>query len=135
MRTTRIILAIDPKILRQMLKGLIERQPDFEVVGEVNNPVDMLLAVGRTQANVVVHAWPESERMPEICTHLLSEYPDLLIIGICPGSEKVFTCRQTIEVTPAATSSIDDMISVMRVQADDDEAPVSCTPQEVVSER
>ena len=52
----------------------------MEIECEVLDPIDLLLAVKDTEADVVVMNLSESQRTPEICTHLLTEFPDLLVI-------------------------------------------------------
>src|ERR1700756_5385427 len=76
----RILLANRPQLLYESLENLIQCQTDMEVVGEVFDPVELLLMVGRTQADVVVIALPSSDEEPGIFSHLLAEYPQLLIL-------------------------------------------------------
>lgn len=50
----RILLADDHAILRRGLKALLEREPDFEVVGEAADGRETVRLAGETQADVVV---------------------------------------------------------------------------------
>jgi len=50
----RILLADDHAILRRGLKALLEREPDFEVVGEASDGRETVRLAGETQADVVV---------------------------------------------------------------------------------
>ena len=114
MNKIRVLLALDSPLLRELLRKLIEREPDMEVVDEVDDPVDLLFGTDLAEVNVVIHSWPESREMPGICTHLLAEYPDLLLVGIPPGAERAYACRQAIATIPLRTSSLRDVIDEIR---------------------
>ena len=51
---TRILLAVAPRLLRDSLRRLIADEPDLEVVGDPVDPVDVLIATGQTQADIVL---------------------------------------------------------------------------------
>ena len=114
MKTIRVLLAVESSTLCDVLKGQIQEQRDVEVVGEVIDPVELLLAVGATQADVVIHTWPESEETPGICSHLLLEYPDLLVIGISPNEDRAYACRQAISTTTLPTAELGELFAEMR---------------------
>ena len=113
MSKIRVLLALDSPLLRELLRKLIDREPDIEVVDEVDDPVDLLLGADLANVNAVVHAWP-SAQMPGICTLLLGEYPDLLLVGIPRGAECAYACRQAIATTPLPNASLDDLIKTIR---------------------
>jgi len=54
----------------------------MEVVGSEADPVDVLIATGRTRAHAVILSCPLLTDGPGLCTHLLAEYPDVQIIGV-----------------------------------------------------
>lgn len=79
---TRIVLALTSRLLRDCLSSLLAEEPDMEVVGSEADPVDVLIATGRTRAHAVILSCPLLADGPGLCTHLLAEYPDVQIIGI-----------------------------------------------------
>lgn len=113
MNTIRVLLAVDSPMLRELLKDRIQPQRDIEVVGEAADPVDLLLAVHATQADVVIHTWPESTT-PGICSHLLAEYPGLLVIGIPPNENRAYACHQAISTTRLPTAGLEEMLAEIR---------------------
>ncbi len=114
MKKTRIVLALDSPMLRELLGNLIQREDDVEVIAEVDDPVDLLFGVDLSEVDVVIHAWPESHEMPGICTHLLGEYPDLLVIGIPPDAQCAYACRQEITTATLPANKLVDVIAQIR---------------------
>ncbi len=50
----KVLLASRPKLLSEVIRYLVARQPDMEVMGEVLDPIELLLAVKSTSADVVI---------------------------------------------------------------------------------
>lgn len=99
----RVLFAVESSAVCNRLRDLIGQDPDVEVVGEVADPIDLLVAVNRTQADVAIVKWPQSGELPGICSHLLTEYPDLLVIGIPLREDRAYACRQRIARTRLPT--------------------------------
>ena len=110
----QILLAVEPPMLRDALRTLIQREPDTEIVDEVLDPIEILLYVKATEANLVIVTIPEREELPAICTHLLAEFPELVVIGICNESHRACTFRNTIDTQHHSLVSINDVILAMR---------------------
>ena len=106
----KVILALESPVLRELLGDLIEREPGIELVREVADPIDLLVEVKQTQAEVVIQEWPESEEIPGICSHLLTEYPDLLLIGITQDTGHAFVCELTIARRRFRTAELHDVL-------------------------
>ena len=81
MRSIKVLLANDPLILREVVREIIARQPDMEVVGEILDPLGVLLAVKETEADVVVIGLRDSEE-PGLVSHLLAECPYVTVLGL-----------------------------------------------------
>lgn len=75
--------------MREVVRDMIERQEDMEVVGEVSDPLDLLMAVRETEADAVIVALMHSEG-PGLCSHLLAEYPNLTILALVSTGEAAF---------------------------------------------
>lgn len=89
MNTIKILLANRPRMLREVVRKMIEAQPDMEVVGEVLDPLDILVAVRDTQADAVILDLEDSEES-ELTSHLLVEYPNLTILGLAANGKTAF---------------------------------------------
>jgi DNA-binding NarL/FixJ family response regulator len=107
-------LAIEPPAFRESVRNLLDNEFDIEVVGAATRPLDLLVKVGSTQADVLVHSWPIRPEMPGICTNLLTEYPELTIIGISSAANRIYRCRQEITVTPCVMLGLEDLLPEIR---------------------
>jgi DNA-binding NarL/FixJ family response regulator len=110
----KVLLANRPEALRTGLATLLQKQSDIEVVGTVLDPIELLVAVGDTQADVVVVTLPDSGEMPGICSHLLHEYPQLLILALSSARTRACIYRRAITVEPLADISDEGILSAMR---------------------
>ena len=110
----KVLLANEPGSVRETLEELLQHQSDVEVVGTVREPIEILLAVDETQAEVVVLTLPESGEIPGICTHLLTEYPRLLILALAADRESACLYRRGIVVEPLPNVSEDGILGVIR---------------------
>lgn len=109
--TIKILLLDVPADIQDVLEGVIQRQDNMETVGEAFDPINLLLTVDDTQADVVIMGHPNADRMPGICTHLLAEYPDLLILTLSTEDSRAFLYERKIAQKEIAFQSPDDLIA------------------------
>ena len=88
MQKIKVLLASRPKMLSEVIRNMVERQPDMEVVGEVLDPIELLLEVRATKVDAVIFTPIDSVREPLICKHLIEEQPDLKIVTL-PAKGKI----------------------------------------------
>lgn len=87
MQKIKVLLASRPKLLSEVIHNMIARQPDMDVMGEVLDPIELLLAVKTTAAEVVIVTPLDSEEEPRLCRRLLADYPDLKIVTLSRTGE------------------------------------------------
>ncbi len=104
-RKITFLLANRPRMIREVLRELIERQEDMEVVGEALDPVDILMAVREKEPDAIVLALSGSEE-PGLCSHLLAEYPNLTILGLRSDGKTAFIRPRRIEIVEPSEQSI-----------------------------
>ena len=85
----RIILANRPQLARDVVRGIIDRQGDMEVVREAEQRFDLLLAVKETHADAVILSAHDSD-VQGLCSHLLAEYPGLTILALSVEGRSAF---------------------------------------------
>ena len=74
------MLASRPKLLSEVIRNFINHQPDMTVVGEVFDPLQLLLAFEQTPVDVVIITPLNANGEPKICHRLLAEHPQLKIV-------------------------------------------------------
>ena len=105
-KKVRVLLAMDLYLLSDLLKTHLDNDPAVEIVGEMAEPANLLIATGQTKANVVIQCWPSSGQMPGICTHLMAAYPDLTIIGLSINGDRNYVCRRPVVVDNLPSSDL-----------------------------
>lgn len=112
----RVVSAVRPQLLRDMLSELMQREDDISVVAEVDMHAHILPAVQRTGANVVLLPMEDHEELAPIYVDLLKEAPDLLVIGVTVDSKSgcAWYCR--IERVRLEEISPDTILSAIRAE-------------------
>jgi hypothetical protein len=119
----KVLLAPMPPLVRGLLTYVISSQADMRIVGRPTSLVGLLRAVGRRgdrrnrrRPEVVLIPLEYPARIPGICTHLLAEDPDLLVLGIpAQGHTVVAFHRRTIIRERLENQSVDDLLKAIRV--------------------
>jgi DNA-binding NarL/FixJ family response regulator len=83
----RVVMAMAPPLLADMVGELLARERDIRLVGEVANVNDLPARVRETEADVVVMA-AEDEALPPGCRALLTEFPELHVVTVEAGATK-----------------------------------------------
>jgi chemotaxis response regulator CheB len=106
-------LAIEPLILCELVAEWFQGEPDLQVVGTSQHPVETLLAVRRTQADVVVTV-TETDEVPPVCGHLFNEFPALAVIAISADATRATLYRQQVCQTPMPLHASQQLLTSMR---------------------
>jgi two-component system response regulator NreC len=90
----RIVLADDHNVLRAGLKSLLERQRDFEVVGEASDGRELLRVVQELTPHVVI----TDIGMPrlngtEATSQIVAKYPQTRVIVLSMHSDEAYVLR------------------------------------------
>ena len=81
-KTIRVLVANRPRLLRELILNTISEESDIEVVGEVQQESEVILAVDKTHPDCVIVALENEEQLPAVCVSLLREYPNLRVVAI-----------------------------------------------------
>jgi hypothetical protein len=113
--TTRVLLALgrEPALMCDVLRSCLEQHPDVLIVGEVSDPVDLLVAVGETEPDLVLHNWTDPSRLPSIFTHLFDQYPAVRVLGLTADHEQALLVERPIVASPIP-AALDSLLSVIR---------------------
>ncbi len=110
----KVLMANRPQAARAFLEVLFQEQDDIQVVGVVLDPIELLISIEDVEADVVVITLPESGGIPGICSHLLYQYPALLILALSADCQELWIYRQVIESTPLDGGTSDNILAAIR---------------------
>ncbi len=86
MTQIRVVIANMPEVLLQMVAQAIAEQPDMLLVGQARDNLEVLQAA-QTDVDLIILGATQVTPCPGICSHLLSEFPQLKILLVAPGSD------------------------------------------------
>lgn len=105
------ILLVDvPNSLRDSLEEVIEHQDNMALVGEAFDPIDMVVMLSETKADVVIMSHPHADRVLGIFTHLLAENPYLLILTVSTIDQRAFLYQTKIVREEVSYTVPEDLI-------------------------
>ena len=113
MQTIKVLLASRPKMLSDVIKNLVERQPDMHVVAEVLDPIELLIAVKATPVDAVIVTPLDLEVESRLCRHLLEENSQLRIVTLSATGDAAIlyeSCSRKKRIDQPSGQSILDAI-------------------------
>ncbi len=116
MKKIRILLANRPPMMLEIMREIVQRHEDMEVVGEILDPIGLLVAVREREADAVILTLNDYEE-PGLCSHLVAEYPNLTILGLAADGKTAFLRlpRREIKV-PSQQSIVDALRDAIRMK-------------------
>ena len=87
-KRVRVLVANQPRLMRELVMATISDQPDIEVVGEVSDENEILNQVQATLPDLLVIALDEGEERPAICDRVFREHPALRIIAVASSKDR-----------------------------------------------
>lgn len=88
-KTIRVILGNLNRPLCDSIRPLIGLPGDIEVVSEIVDPLEILMAVRELGVDAVLVA-SAVDGAGGLSSHLLAEYPDLTVISVLPTSDRAY---------------------------------------------
>ena len=110
----RVLLAVWCMKETTFLKTMLLQEPDIEIVGEAVDNVDALLKVGSTRADIVAVDLPPCGKDPGLCSHLLAEYPDVKILALSEGGDKIQIYERAVVRNTVSSTSIKQLAKLIR---------------------
>jgi hypothetical protein len=101
MQTLRILLCGTDSWRKSTLRELTQTEEDLEIVDEVETPLDLLLQTKNIRPQVVVLSQLEAGGEPGICSHLLLECPNVVVLLLpahpgVGGLSWMVLCKETV---------------------------------------
>jgi AmiR/NasT family two-component response regulator len=83
-RHIRVLVAIRPRLMRELILNTFADQPDIEIVGEVADEAEVPAAVDSSLPDFLVLSQDDTEHRPSICDEILRRHPALRIVAVAP---------------------------------------------------
>jgi len=109
------VLLVGRLMTREMVEGLIESQPDIDVVGSVDFGAELAVEVDRTDPTIVVLADGE-DKIEASCDDLLRARPHLTALAVVDRGRENFLCELRPHRTPLGPLLPGDLIALLRSQ-------------------
>jgi DNA-binding NarL/FixJ family response regulator len=118
--STRVVVVGQglPRILRDLVREIIQTEPDIEVVEELTevdlvDTSDLVTRVILARAHLLLVGTPDSE-LVETCTRLLNNYPRLRILGISAEGRRGFVSELRPHGAAVGELSPETLIAAIR---------------------
>jgi hypothetical protein len=85
MRPIRVLVANQPRLMRELLMATFADQPDIEIVGEVEDESEIVAAVDRSQPDFLIIKLGRQQRLPALCEPILQKYPHIKVLAVPPA--------------------------------------------------
>lgn len=78
----RVLVANQPRLMRELVLAAMHDQPDIELIGEMPNEAEVTEAVDRTRPDCLIITLDKPEVQPVVCGFLLGRYPQMKILAV-----------------------------------------------------
>jgi len=110
----KVLLSSRPKLLSEVIRNMIEHQPDMEVVGEVLDPLQLLHISRQTPVDVVIITPLKGNGEPKICHLLLAEHPLLKIVTQSEKGEAAYMYQSGVDKKRIDEPSVQSVLNAIR---------------------
>ncbi len=118
MKRIRVLVANQPRLMRELTMATIADQPDIELIGEVGNQDDLTDAVEHSRPDVLILAMDERDKYRVQCGFLLGRYPDMRIIALAPEQNRAQFYWAFVDIrSKAMESSEEGILAAVRQRA------------------
>ena len=101
----RVLVANQPRLMRELLMTTIADQPDIEIVGEVGKRGDLTEAVEQARPDVLIVAIDDHEQYRTQCGFLLGRYPEMRILALAPERNRALFYWAIVDIRSASLES------------------------------
>ena len=109
MKRVRVLVAYQPRLMRELVMAMMADQSDIEVIGEVLEEARIAEAAEQARPDVLLLAIESPEKHSALCGFLLGRYPEMRILALAPEqnrgihywavdirSERLESCEATV---------------------------------------
>jgi hypothetical protein len=109
----RILLLGMPRILRDLIRSIVDRQPDMRVVAEIEDDGVELRRIERPRADFVIVGLRDSD-LPTVCDRLLRIRPATKIVGVSREGRRAILYELRPHAEPLGEMSQQTLLDLIR---------------------
>lgn len=94
----RVLVANQPRLMRESVTCTVADQDDVEIVGQADDGADLLDLIEKARPDCVIISPEKPGERPHICDVLLERYPNLKILAVTSESNSVFVYWNSSEI-------------------------------------
>ncbi len=114
-RSIRVLVANQPRLMRDVVLATLSDQPDIEIVGEVTEESEISANVRKTSPDFVVVAMDRPGVRPHICDILFREHPGVHVIALAHEINYVTCFWASLEIhTNSIEASEQGLLNAIR---------------------
>ena len=118
MKRIRVLVANQPRLMRELIMATIADQPDIELIGDVGKQEDLADAVALSRPDVLILAMDEREKYRTQCGFLLGRYPEMRILALAPEQNRAQFYWAIVDIrSKSLESSEAGILDAVRQQA------------------
>lgn len=104
MKRIRVLVANQPRLMRELIMATIADQSDIELVGEVGRQQDLTDAVAQARPDVLILGMDDQENRAQ-CGFLLGRYPEMKIIALAADQNRALFYWAIVDIRSKAVES------------------------------
>jgi DNA-binding NarL/FixJ family response regulator len=116
MQKIRVLVANQPRMMRDLVLAIICDQPDIEVVGEIEDASRIAQSVDESRPDFVIVGLDRPDQRPPICDYILAHHPLTKVLAVPTEYDKGVFFWSDIQ-SVAIESSEDGILSAIRGKA------------------
>ncbi len=82
MRKVRVLIANQPRLMRELVVDTISGQSDLEVIGVLDDEASILSEVEQSRPDFLIITLGRSEERPAMCNTVLEHFPHMRILAL-----------------------------------------------------
>jgi len=114
----RVVVANQPRLMREIVLETILEQPDIEVVAELENEDDIVHVIETKRPDFLIIALREIDQRPSLCDVLLRNYPEMKILALAPERNSSMYFWASFDIHESSVESSEaGILNTLRIKA------------------
>lgn len=84
MEKVRVLLSVRQQLHAQLLRYFFSSNDGFELIGEAEAAIDILMMLDVHKPNLWIHSWEPGSAIEGMLSHIYVSHPDLSIVRMSP---------------------------------------------------